>query len=100
MTNLLDWNERYDYAQKIERRGPMKPTADHLTLLAQSSWDWNDAEFGAASMHPKKTYGNGNVEDDLAELLPHLTVEDRIKRHCELPAVLAYISAKAKDVEW
>lgn len=100
MTNLTDWNDRITYARQVRDRGQMKPTADHLVLVAAARWDWDEHEFGAVSVDPKRPYGNGDVEDDLAELLPHLSAEDRLRRHCELPAVLAYIAAKAKDMEW
>lgn len=86
-------NSRFDYARKAERKGPLKPTRDHLTLLKSSCWDWNECEFGAASMDPKRPYGNSDVLDDLAELLPHLSEQDRVRVHCELPAVLAWVVA-------
>jgi hypothetical protein len=93
--DLTDENARFDYARKIERKGPLQPTVDHLTLLSQSCWDWNDCEFGAASMNPKRPYGNSDVEDDLAEHLPHLPEAERLRVHCELPAVLAWICMNA-----
>lgn len=86
------WNDRFDYAREMERRGPLKPTKDHLKLLKAAYWSWDDCEFGAASMDPKRPYGNSNVLNDLAELLPHLDEETRVRVHCELPAVLAYIT--------
>lgn len=89
--DLTDDNARYEYARKMGRT-ELEPTADHLLLLAASCWHWNDCEFGAASMDPKRPYGNGDVEGDLAELLPHLSEQDRLRLHCELPAVLAYIA--------
>jgi hypothetical protein len=91
--DLSDWNERYEFARAVERSGPLAPSLDHLALLKQSSWDWNDDEFGAASMSPKYPYGNSGVERDLAEHLPHLPEQDRLRVHCELPAVLAWICA-------
>ena len=97
MDLVNDWNARFDYAREVERKGPMKPTPDHLTLLARSYWDWNDCEFGAASLDPKRPYGNSDVEDDLAELLPDLTEEQRLRTHCELPAVLTWICRNALD---
>lgn len=95
--DLTNWEERFNYARKTERNGPMRPTPDHLTLLARSGWDWSEDEFGAAAMHPKAPYGNSDVENDLAELLPHLSEQDRLRTHCELPAVLAWICKNALD---
>ncbi len=97
MDLVNDWNARFDYARECERKGPMKPTPDHLTLLARSSWSWDDSEFGAAAMSSKRPYGNSDVEDDLAELLPDLTEEQRLRTHCEIPAVLAWICKNALD---
>ena len=98
--DLTKWTDRDDYARNVEDAGPLKPAPEHLTLLASACWSWNDAEFGAASISPKHPYGNSDVEDDLAELLPHLSPENRLKRHCELPAVLAYIASKATEIAW
>jgi hypothetical protein len=98
--DLTDWNDRLRFARQVVRRGPMKPNADHLTLLAAARWDFSETEFGAVEQNGKHSYGNSDVEDDLAELLPGLSPEDRLRRHCELPAVLAYIAAKAKEVQW
>jgi hypothetical protein len=95
MDDLYGSDYRMDYARRVEYRGPMAPTADHLTLLRRSCWDWNECEFGAASMDPKRPYGNSDVLDDLEELLPHLDEQDRIRLHCELPAVLKHIIASA-----
>lgn len=89
--NLLNPNDRDDFARETERNGPVAPTVDHLTLLKESCWSWDDCEFGAPSMDPKRPYGNSDVEDDLAEHLPHLSREERLRVHCELPAVLSWI---------
>jgi hypothetical protein len=100
MSNDLvsNWNDRFDYAREVERRGPLQPTEDHLRALRAAAWSWNDCEFGAASMDPKRPYGNSDVLDDLAELLPHLSEAERVRVHCELPAVLAWIVANLPAV--
>jgi hypothetical protein len=90
--DLTDWNARFNYARQVQYNGPMEPTADHCTLLAHARWDWNDCEFGAASQDPKFPYGNSDADRDLAELLPHLSENDRLRIHCELPVVLAFIT--------
>lgn len=93
--DLTDWNDRFNYAREAEQRGPMAPTVDHLTLLKEACWGWDDAEFGAAAMDAKRPYGNSDVEEDLAEHLPHLSREERLRAHCELPAVLSWITGNA-----
>jgi hypothetical protein len=82
---------RFDYARAYERGGAIHPTVDHLTLLKQTCWRMSDCEFGAAEIDGKRPYGNSDVEDDLAELLPHLPPEARLRVHCELPGVLAWM---------
>ncbi|TDD37844.1 hypothetical protein E1287_07240 [Actinomadura sp. KC06] len=44
-------------------------TNDHLTLLRNAHWSWNDCEFGAPTIDPKRPYGNSSVIRDIAELL-------------------------------
>jgi hypothetical protein len=98
--DLTDANARYDYARQTARKGLMKPTVDHLTLLRETGWwDWNDMEFGASSMDPKRPYGNSDVEEDLAEHLPHLSEQERLRVHCELPAVLAWICTNPDSLD-
>ena len=41
----------------------------HLKLLENSCWDWNDCEFGAPSMNPKRPYGNSDVIRDIVSIL-------------------------------
>lgn len=86
---------RLTYARDVERHGPIQPTAAHLALLRRACWDWNECEYGAPSMDPKRPYGNSDVEDDLAEILPDLTPEQRVQAHCELPAVLTWLTREA-----
>lgn len=44
-------------------------TAEHLTLLRAANIGWNGDEYGAASIDPKRPYGNGDVVRDIHELL-------------------------------
>lgn len=92
------WSDRFDYMRQTRLRGPIKPEERHLVLLRRSFWDWNDYEFGAPSMDPKRPYGNSDVENDLAELLPELTPEQRLRTHCELPAVIAFLVKHIPEV--
>lgn len=98
LRHSLGWAARFDYSNTITE--PMRPTPDHLALLAAARWQYSPMEFGAVEMDGTEPYGNRDVTGDLARLLPHLSEVDRIRRHCELPAVLAYIATKAKEKEW
>ena len=44
-------------------------TDEHLRLLRRAYVSWEDAEFGAPSIDPKRPYGNSNVYGDIAEIL-------------------------------
>lgn len=44
-------------------------TKDHIDLLRASGVSWNEAETGAATIDPKRPYGNSDVERDVAEVL-------------------------------
>ena len=44
-------------------------TKDHLKLAKAMYWEWNDCEFGAPSVDPKRPYGNSDVYYDIAEEL-------------------------------
>lgn len=44
-------------------------TNDHLKLLQNFCIDWNNIEFGAPSIDPKRPYGNSNVYYDICNIL-------------------------------
>jgi hypothetical protein len=44
-------------------------TDEHLRLLHRAYVWWDEAEFGAPSINPKRPYGNSNVFGDIAEIL-------------------------------
>lgn len=44
-------------------------TGQHVKLLRQANVSWNDCEFGAPCVDPKRPYGNGNVYEDMANIL-------------------------------
>lgn len=41
----------------------------HLDLLKETNIQWDDCEFGAPEIDPKRPYGNSNVEDDIADII-------------------------------
>ena len=43
--------------------------SNHLELLSQLRWEWDDCEYGAPAVNPKRPYGNSDVEEDIAEIL-------------------------------
>lgn len=44
-------------------------TEDHLKLIRAMYVDWQDMEFGAPAIDPKRPYGNSDVTGDIAEIL-------------------------------
>jgi len=44
-------------------------THDHLKLLRMMHVGWQDCEYGAPEINPKRPYGNSDVEDDIADIL-------------------------------
>lgn len=59
---------------KIER---FEIKEEHLKLLNRSYITWNSAETGAATIDPKRPYGNSFAEGDIVEILGwNLEVDD------------------------
>lgn len=85
------WAEATNRAQARARLPRQVVTEDHLTLLTSGVYiRWDSCEFGAPYIDPKRPYGNGDVFDDMAELLPHLA-DDRMalaRLHGDLLLVL------------
>lgn len=44
-------------------------TEEHLKLLKAMYVGWNDCEFGAPEIDPKRPYGNSDVINDMTEIL-------------------------------
>ena len=55
--------------ENLERVREFTITQDHLKLLRRMYVDWDDCEYGAPSINPKRPYGNSDVENDIAEII-------------------------------
>lgn len=45
-------------------------TEDHIMLLQESEWNWNDSCFGAPGIDPKRPFGNSSgIACQIAEIL-------------------------------
>jgi len=42
---------------------------EHILLLNRTVINWQDCEFGAPEVDPKRPYGNSDVYSDIAEIL-------------------------------
>jgi len=54
----------------------MKP--ELKKLLKNFQVRWNDCEFGAPEINPKRPYGNSDVEQDMLEILGLKKIGERI----------------------
>jgi len=54
-------------------------TEEHIVLLSNACVSWNDCEFGAPEINPKRPYGNSDVLDDIADIL---NIEQKTCPHC------------------
>lgn len=52
--------------------------AEHLKLLKSFNVDWDDCEFGAPCIDPKRPYGNSSVFQDMIETLGFKTLKEGI----------------------
>lgn len=44
-------------------------TEDHIKLLSRMYVGWDDCEFGAPEVDPKRPYGNSDVHGDMLKIL-------------------------------
>ena len=55
----------------------MKLTKDHIKLLQEAEWRWNNCEFGAPMIDPKRPFGfSGGQYESMAEILGIELFED------------------------
>lgn len=55
----------------------MKLTMDHIKLLQKAEWRWNNCEFGAPMIDPKRPFGfSGGQYEQMAEILGMELFED------------------------
>lgn len=53
---------------KCIRKDEFLVVHDHIQLLSNSYTYWNDCEFGAPGIDPKRPFGNSDVEEDYEEI--------------------------------
>lgn len=47
----------------------VRVTPEHIQLVRRFIVGWQDAEYGAPEINPKRPYGNSSVENDIHEIL-------------------------------
>jgi hypothetical protein len=63
---ITDTRALYDVIRDVRE---FTVTDEHLRLLRRAHVFWDEAEFGAPSIDPKRPYGNSDVRGDMAEIL-------------------------------
>ena len=73
-------------------------TKEHLLLAKSFYVDWDNCEYGAPSIDPKRPYGNSDVEEDICRILGKKKVEvDYDKRY--LTKDMEYAGKIHKEME-
>ena len=49
---------------------------EHLKLISHMNVGWNDCEFGAPEIDPKRPYGNSDVIQDIVEIFGMEEIDD------------------------
>ena len=50
---------------------------EHIKLLREANINWDDCEFGAPCIDPKRPFGNSDVYGDIVNILGMPKVDDR-----------------------
>jgi hypothetical protein len=66
-------------------------TEQHLRLLRNTYISWNDMEYGAPTVDPKRPYGNEDVVDDICSLLLEGDDFDADSIHREMETALQIV---------
>ena len=70
--DAMDCEKKHKEDKKImdlEYATKFKIKNEHLKLLRRMYVDWDDSEFGAPYIDPKRPYGNSEVIDDIAKII-------------------------------
>ena len=74
---------------------------EHLDLLTNAYVSWFDCEYGAPAIDCKRPYGNGDVADDMREILnsENLSDEECRKLHNETEIALQIVLMNINNVQ-
>lgn len=67
--DALECEKRHKKERDFDNMNIFELKQTHLDLLKETSIGWNDCEFGAPEIDPKRPYGNSSGVDDVAEVL-------------------------------
>lgn len=67
-------------------------TENHIKLLKRMIVQWNDVEFGAPTIDPKRPYGNSDVINDIRKItklkVKEFSDDDLVVLHAQMETVL------------
>jgi hypothetical protein len=87
--------------REIEDTNTFTITENHLRLLKNMYVDWDDCEFGAPEINPKRPYGNSDVENDIAEIINLKKSKDNVEDYDkEEASEYSDKSEYLEDLEW
>lgn len=74
-------------------------TENHLLLLRNAYVSWDDCEFGAPEIDPKRPYGNSDVLRDIARIVGLEWDDDAMEDGGLQPDTLAWLNTLHRETE-
>ncbi len=79
--DALDCENRDLEEKELDNITEFEIIEEHFKLLKEMYVDWNDCEFGAPAINPKRPYGNSSGVDDVAEILGIKKTKDNVENY-------------------
>jgi hypothetical protein len=73
---------------------------EHLKLLKEMNVGWDDCEFGAPNIDPKRPYGNSDGVNDVARVIGFKKTKDTVEFDKEEAEEYDYLKDYLEDAEW
>jgi len=73
---------------------------EHLKLLKEMYVGWNDCEFGAPEIDPKRPYGNSDGVDDVARVIGYKKKKDTVEFDKDDAKEYDDIKEYLEDCDW
>lgn len=66
------------FSEELNKKEFFEMKDEHLKLLNNMFVEWNNIEFGAPKIDPKRPYGNSDGVDDVARVLDYYKTQDKV----------------------
>lgn len=73
---------------------------EHIKLLKEMNVHWDDCEFGAPCIDPKRPYGNSDGVDDVARVIGYLKTENTVDFDKEEASQYDDVDEYLDDCDW